>query len=115
MLGSRSTYLPAAFGGLRGRALVPGSELPLTAAAAALAETRFAHLSQRGRTTTIGPDRAASVPWSAPPLTLLATEPLVVRAVDGVHAELFDKASAPCLLQRALVGGSRTRTAWAIV
>ena len=91
VLGSRSTYLPAAFGGLRGRTLVPGSELPLTAAAAALAETRFARLSQRGRSKTIGPDRAASVPWSAPPVTLPATEPLVIRAVDGVHAELFDK------------------------
>jgi antagonist of KipI len=93
VLGARSTYLPGGFGGLGGRLLSAGDELPLAGDAAALSRARFERLARGGRTLSVGDSGAVSVGWFAPRLTVTATEPLVVRAVDGVHAQCFDKAS----------------------
>ena len=98
VLGSRSTYLPGTFGGFRGRAVAAGAVLPLAPDAATIAHARFERAAQHGRTVAAG-RHAASVRWFAPPLTLPATEPLVVRVVEGVHAELFDDASRQALLR----------------
>jgi len=98
VLGSRSTALAGAFGGLRGRALAAGDELPLADDAHDLARARCARLTGRGAQRAVGTAAASSVRWSAPALTVPATDPLVVRIVDGVHAELFDPASRAALL-----------------
>jgi biotin-dependent carboxylase-like uncharacterized protein len=98
VLGSRSTALAGAFGGFRGRALAPRDELPLAEEASELGRERFARLERRTAVRSLGATTAMSVPWSAPGLTLPATDPLIVRVVDGVHVELFDPASRAALL-----------------
>ena len=98
VLGSRSTYLAGAFGGWRGGAIRAGAQLPLVADAAALADARFARLARNGGSKGVGPTRAQSVRWSAPMLTLAATDPLVVRVVDGVHVDWFDETSRTAFL-----------------
>jgi antagonist of KipI len=80
VLGSCSTYLPGHFGGLDGRALRHGDALPLVEDVSA---ERFATLKRRS---------GSSVRWSAPPLTLPDREPIVVHAIEGQHAGLFDTA-----------------------
>lgn len=80
VLGSCSTYLPGHFGGLDGRALRHGDALPLVEDVSA---ERFATLKRRS---------GASVRWSAPPLTVPDREPIVVHAIEGQHAGLFDTA-----------------------
>ena len=65
VLGSRSTYLPAKFGGLEGRALKAGDILPLASDAAALANRRYEKLSRREDKNGI-----RTVAWSTPSLTL---------------------------------------------
>jgi antagonist of KipI len=97
VLGARSTYLPGGFGGLDGRALAAGTELPLAADAPERAAVRFTHVARRHNAVPVG-SAGTSVHWLAPSLTLPATEPLVIRVIDGVHAELFDDGS-----RRALV------------
>lgn len=47
VLGSRSTYLPARFGGLEGRLLHAGDELPLVGNASSLAAQRYKNLEAR--------------------------------------------------------------------
>ena len=84
VLGSRSTYLPGAFGGLEGRALRHGDVLPLHPDVTDLSARRFSAL--RNRTGN-------SVRWSAPPLTLPDREPVLIHVVDGQHAEAFEPAS----------------------
>jgi antagonist of KipI len=104
VLGSRGTYLPGAFGGLRGASVTTGAILPSVRAADALAASRFACLEARHGTVPVG--RAGrSVRWLAPASTLPATDPAVVRAVDGVHATLFPDAT------RAAFFGERWRVA----
>ena len=98
VLGSRSTYLPGGFGGLNGRAVTAGVELPVAADAAELASVRFAQLARSGRTVAVGSTPATTVRWSCPLLTLPTTHPAVVRVVDGVHAEFFDKKSRASFL-----------------
>ena len=49
VLGSRSTYLPGAFGGLDGRLLSSGASLPLAADAEAVATGRFARAVRKRR------------------------------------------------------------------
>jgi antagonist of KipI len=93
VLGSRSTYLAAAFGGLAGKPLAAGAQLPLVPGAAALAVARFARVVRSATATIVGGSQAKSVRWFAPLLTLPATHPLVLRVVDGVHAALFDETS----------------------
>ncbi|MCX7892852.1 MAG: biotin-dependent carboxyltransferase family protein [Burkholderiales bacterium] len=99
VLGSRSTYLPGAFGGLGGRALQAGAVLPLAPDVAEVSAWRFERLARGGRTTAVAGTTATSVRWSAPMLTLPATDPLVIRVVDGVHAELFDEPSRAAFLR----------------
>lgn len=98
VLGSRSTYLPGAFGGLDGRALSAGAELPLLPGADALAQARFGRIAQRGRTVAVDGVAATSVRWCAGPLTLPAGDEAVVRVLEGVHAEWFDAASLQALI-----------------
>jgi biotin-dependent carboxylase-like uncharacterized protein len=88
VLGSRSTYLSGAFGGLEGRPLAAGATLPCVPGCASLSAARFAEVERRGRAIPV--DRGGrSVKWFAPPLTLPATEPVIARVLDGVHAQHF--------------------------
>jgi antagonist of KipI len=88
MLGSRSTYVPAGYGGHEGRALRAGDTLALDAAAPALAEARFARLK---RTRTAAHMRSTA--WRIDPLTLPSGNTLSVRAMEGRHYAQFDAAS----------------------
>ena len=81
VLGSRSTFLPGAFGGFQGRALRHGDVLPLRDPAAV---ERFKKLKSR---------RNASVRWSAPPLTLADREPVLLHVVEGQHFGSFEAAA----------------------
>ncbi|HUK05969.1 MAG TPA: biotin-dependent carboxyltransferase family protein [Burkholderiales bacterium] len=88
VLGSRSTYLPARFGGLQGRALRAGDGLPLIGRVSAISQGRYESLQGK---KTFG--RLRSVSWSAPALTLPAREPIVIHAMAGRHHALFDAAA----------------------
>jgi antagonist of KipI len=90
VLGSRSTYLPGAFGGLEGRALKHGDVLPLGPEVEALSRARFAALKNRIE---------RSVRWSAPPLTLPDREPILIHVVEGQHYESFEPASQRAFLE----------------
>jgi antagonist of KipI len=98
VLGSRSTYLAGAFGGLGGAAVAAGAELPLHRDAAALARARSQSLARRAKPVAL-PGTAASVRWSAPSLTLPTSEPGVVRVIDGVHLELFSSEARAAFLR----------------
>jgi biotin-dependent carboxylase-like uncharacterized protein len=87
VVGSRSTYLPASFGGFQGRALQAGDALPLHLQASALARERFARLS--------------NTRWSAPSMTLPERQPIVVHALHGAHFEWFDAASRQAIFEVA--------------
>lgn len=97
VLGSRSTCIPAQFGGFAGRALRAGDVLPLSRGAAQLAELRYARLAARARER----DGVKTVPWSAPSLTLPEREPIVAHVLEGRHFAQFDRAS-----QRAFLGAT---------
>lgn len=88
VLGSRSTYMPAGFGGLCGRALRAGDRLETSDGLAALSAERFSRVADpmRGH-------RLRTVRWSAPELTVPRAGTLVVRAMDGRHRAQFDKGS----------------------
>ncbi|HET7364191.1 MAG TPA: biotin-dependent carboxyltransferase family protein [Burkholderiales bacterium] len=81
VLGSRSTYLPGAFGGLEGRVLKRGDVLPLAENAEQLSRERYEQLKNK---------RGASVRWSVPPFTVPDREPIVLHAIDGEHFADFD-------------------------
>lgn len=89
VLGSRSTCLPAQFGGLEGRALRAGDVLPLAEDAGDLALNRFEKLSGRKK----DPSGIKTVGWSTPALTLPEREPIVVHAMEGRHHAQFDAAA----------------------
>lgn len=89
VLGSRSTYLPAKFGGLEGRQLRAGDVLPLVPDAAGLARKRSSNLKLTGK----NPSGAKTVAWSAPALTLPEREPIVIHAMEGRHHAHFDAAA----------------------
>jgi antagonist of KipI len=89
VLESRSTCLPARFGGLEGRALRAGDELPLAPQVARFSAERFEKLAQRARAAAA----AGTVRWSAPALTLPEREPIVVRALEGRHHDWFGAAA----------------------
>ncbi|MEO8104582.1 MAG: biotin-dependent carboxyltransferase family protein [Betaproteobacteria bacterium] len=91
VLGSRSTYVPAGFGGLSGRAVKAGDRLPCSSNLAALSASRFERIT-RGRP---GTERAVwrSVHWFVPDLTLPSSGALVVRAMEGRHHAQFDSDS----------------------
>jgi antagonist of KipI len=88
VLGSRSTYLPAKFGGLQGRALRAGDTLPLNEKASSIASHRYRKLS--GKKEIAG---LRTVSWSAPALTLPEREPVLIHAMEGRHHALFDAAA----------------------
>jgi antagonist of KipI len=81
VLGSRSTYLPGAFGGLEGRVLKRGDLLPLAENAEPLSRERYDSLKNK---------RGASVRWSVPPFSVPDREPIVLHAMDGEHFGDFD-------------------------
>jgi len=89
VLESRSTYLPAVFGGYEGRILKRGDALPLSPEAASLARQRYAQLA-KSATERLG---MKTVRWSAPSLTAPEHEPIVVHAMEGQHIGLFEPAS----------------------
>ena len=84
VLGSRSTYLPAAFGGLQGRALEVGDRLATIDGLARISRERFA---KQTNAVTVGNVR--SVRWSAPELTVPRNDPVEVRAMEGRHHAQF--------------------------
>jgi antagonist of KipI len=81
VLGSRSTYLPGAFGGLEGRVLKRGDVLPLAENAEQLSRERYEQLKNK---------RGTSVRWSVQPFTVPDREPIVLHAIDGEHFADFD-------------------------
>lgn len=89
-LGSRSTYLAGGFGGWRGKSLERGAVVALASDAESLALARFERLTARQRSRAVA--RGATTRWSVPAVTLPEHDEPVIRAVDGVHAALFDEA-----------------------
>ena len=88
VLGSRSTYLPAKFGGLQGRALKAGDRLPLVEEVSSLSLNRYNKLNNKKNLADL-----RTVSWSAPALTLPAREPIVIHAMEGRHYAHFDAAA----------------------
>ena len=88
VLGSRSTYLPAKFGGLEGRLLRAGDSLPLAGNIASLSLKRYGNLGNRKVVADL-----RTVGWSAPALTLPEREPIVIHAIEGRHHSHFDAAA----------------------
>jgi antagonist of KipI len=88
VLGSRSTYLPARFGGLEGRLLRAGDSLPLIEDVASLSLQRYRNLGSKKDMAGLH-----TVSWSAPALTLPAREPIVIHAMEGRHYAHFDATS----------------------
>jgi antagonist of KipI len=81
VLGSRSTFLPGAFGGFEGRALRHGDLLPLR------------DVSASRKFSTLKKTRNGSVRWSAPPLTLPDREPILLHVIEGQHYGSFEPAA----------------------
>jgi antagonist of KipI len=90
VLGSRSTCLPAGFGGLQGRALRAGDTVPLAPEAAALALKRYLKISGRKKA---GPAGMSTVRWTAPAPTLPEGDHVLVHAMEGRHHAQFDAAA----------------------
>lgn len=88
VLGSRSTYVPAGFGGFEGRALRAGDALALDAAAPALAAARFARLRDARDAAEF-----SSTAWRVGSITLPRSAAISVRAMEGRHYAQFDPAS----------------------
>jgi antagonist of KipI len=88
VLGSRSTYLPARFGGLEGRLLRAGDSLPLIEEVCSLSLQRYKNLASKKDTAGL-----RTVGWSAPALTLPEREPIVIHAMEGRHYAHFDAAA----------------------
>ncbi len=89
-LGSRSTYVPAGFGGLSGRALKAGDVIPCAPDVRELSEARFKRIARNGSQSLTG---FRTVRWSAAELTLPYEGSLAVRALEGRHYGQFDAAS----------------------
>ena len=95
VLGSRSTYLPAGFGGLRGRPLEAGDRLETIEGLAPLSRARFARQS-----STVAIGNARSVRWSVPELSIPHAHPVEVRAIEGRHHAQFDEDSREAFFSR---------------
>ena len=87
VLGSRSTYVTAGFGGFEGRALKAGDRVALARDADDLSLARGRKLGLRGQRIL------ESVSWRAPDLTLTHEPEIRVHALEGRHTGLFDAAS----------------------
>ena len=81
VLGSRSTYLPGAFGGVEGRVLKRGDSIPLAENSEQLSQERFQALKHK---------RGNSVRWHVPSITVPDREPIVLHALEGEHFGDFD-------------------------
>jgi antagonist of KipI len=92
VLGSRSTYVPAAFGGFEGRALRTGDALVLDAAAPELAAARFARL-KNARSA----ENFSCTGWRVGAITLPRDKTLIVRAMEGRHYAEFEAGSRRAL------------------
>jgi antagonist of KipI len=90
VLGSRSTHLAGGFGGWRGRSLARNAEVPFAPDATALAAARFGRLTVRHRAAAVA--CSETVRWFAPAMTLPEHDAPAIRAVEGMHAALFDEA-----------------------
>ena len=90
VLGSLSTYIPAGFGGLGGRALKAGDVIACATDLSELSRARFGRVSTRAVRET---DGMRTVRWSAPALTLPYGDGFTVRAMEGRHYANFDAAS----------------------
>jgi len=88
VLGSRSTYLPAKFGGHEGRLLRAGDSLPLVENVSSVSNRRYKNLANRKDTASL-----RTVSWSAPALTLPEREPIMIHAMEGRHYAHFDAAA----------------------
>ena len=95
VLGSRSTYLPGRFGGWNGSALERDAVLPLTEDVEAISAARLARAARRGER----PQRGRTVAWFVPALTLSDVDLPVIRCVQGVHHELFERASRSAFVE----------------
>jgi antagonist of KipI len=90
VLGSLSTYIPAGFGGLAGRALKAGDVI---SGASDLRELSTARFGSIGRKAVHEVSGMRTVRWSAPELTLPYGDGFTVRAMEGRHYAQFDAAS----------------------
>jgi len=88
VLGSRSTYLPAKFGGLEGRALRAGDRLPLIENVSSISSSRYENLNGKKQLAGL-----RTVGWSAPALTLPERVPVLIHAMEGRQHALFDAAA----------------------
>ncbi len=88
VLGSRSTYQPARFGGHEGRLLRAGDSLPLVENVSSVSLQRYKNLEGKKDTASL-----RTVTWSAPALTLPEREPITIHAMEGRHYAHFDAAS----------------------
>lgn len=95
VLGSRSTYVPAKFGGSAGRPLEAGDRLCTVEGLAQISAQRF---SRQSSTVQIG--EVISVRWSVPELSVPQTHPVEVRAMKGRHHAQFDDASRGAFFSR---------------
>lgn len=90
VMGSRSTYLPAGYGGMNGRALRRGDQLVLAENASVLSADRFKPMFLRlPASRRIETSGFQSVRWSVPTMTLPDRDPLMLRAMTGAHFEWF--------------------------
>jgi antagonist of KipI len=89
VLGSRSTYLAGGFGGWRGRSLEREAEVPFTPEAETLARARFARIT--AQQPAVAAASCETVRWLAPAVTLPEHDESVIRAVEGMHAALFEE------------------------
>ena len=98
ILGSLSTYIPAGFGGVAGRALKAGDVVPGAHDLDGLSVARFSRIA-RNRVKEIGGLR--TVRWSAPDLTLPMGDGFSVRAMEGRHYAQFNSASKEAFFAEA--------------
>ncbi len=96
ILGSRSTYLPANFGGYCGRTLKAGDVLAAGQDLKALSEQRFSRVTLK---LALAKPQFQSVRWSAPELTLPFGGIVAARVLEGRHWAQFDVASREAFLR----------------
>lgn len=88
VLGSRSTYMPAQFGGLHGRPIRNRDVLATVPGLSALSAERFSRV-----TDLVEAAGLRTVRWAAPELTVPPAGTLAVRAMEGRHHVQFDEHS----------------------
>jgi antagonist of KipI len=89
-LGSKSTYVPAGFGGFGGRALKAGDQVPCAQEVRQLSALRFGRIPAHA---VLRRGSFRTVRWAAGELTLPHEDDLAVHALEGRHFGQFDTAS----------------------